>query len=74
MNKIVEYLKKNEKITKIVSSIALFFVGLWMLLWGCSMAVTNFPACVALCFIGGIAGILGIVPLICFWTTWQNIN
>lgn len=76
MDKIVEYLKnkKNEKTIKIVSSIFLFFVGLKILLWGCSLAVTNFPACVVLCIIGGIAGILGAIPLICFWTGWQNLN
>lgn len=74
MNKIVEYIKNNEKITKMVSSTVLFFTGVGVLFWGLSFCDAHFGICLVLSLLGILAGILGAIPLICFWTGWQNLN
>lgn len=74
MNKIVEYLKNNEKIAKIVSSAVLFAIGLGTLFLGISFSDSHFGFCMIFVILGILFGILGAVPLVCFWADWQGID
>ena len=74
MNKIVEYLKDNEKVTKAVTSAILFFAGLGLLFVGMAINSTHLGFCITLCLLGIILGFLGAVPLICLWTAWQDLD
>jgi len=74
MNKIVEYLKNNEKATKMISSVVLFIIGLGLIFLGIVICNINFGFCAVLTILGIISGVLGAVPLVCFWVDWQGID
>lgn len=71
---ITEKLLENEKLTKIVSAIIMFIVGIIVLIIGLSLFNTSFAISCTLFIFGLVMGILGGIPLLYFWCKWQDLE
>ena len=64
----------TERSQKIASCIALFFIGLTVLFLGVVISKVATFIGIIIGILGGLAAVLGIVPMIAFWCSWQDLS